>query len=140
GEYAFNTFQNNTVQLRVKAQLIATDNQWNVSVRDNTDNNSLYVIQGSLTPVTTEHEVRNIHIVSGWNGSRYANTRSGGPFAILDSIYSGIKKLHSVTPSLVLPPVYFFWSEHNTSAEGDITRGEIGTSYFSSEGIYLLGD
>jgi len=140
GEYAFNTFQNNMVQLRVKAQLIATDNQWNVSVRDNTDNNSLYAIQGGLAPIANENELRNIHIASGWNGSRYANTRSAGPFAILDSVYSGIKKLHSVTPSLVLPPVYFFWSEHNTSAEGDITRGEIGTSYFSSGGIYLLGD
>lgn len=140
GEYEFNAFIDQQVQLRVKAQLLDVDAYWNVSVRDNTNNNSLYAVLGSLTAISSENEVRNIHIESGWNGVTYSNTRSAAPFAILDSVYIGIKKLQFVEPSQVFPQISFFWSENNTSADGDITQGEIGTSYFSSDGIYLLGD
>lgn len=141
GEYQFDTLLGQQVQLRVKAQILDIEAAaWSVDVRDNTNANSLYVVQGSLTAILSTHEIRNIHIESGWNGVSYANTRSAAPFAILDSVYSGIKQLQSAGLSDVLPEVSFFWSEHNTSAEGDITQGEIGTSYFSFEGIYLLGD
>jgi hypothetical protein len=140
GEYEFNSSLNQQVQLRVKAQLLNNTGAWNVSVRDNTNANSLYAVQGSLTAISSANEIRDIHIESGWNGVSYSNTRSAAPFAILDSVYSGIKKLQSARFSETLPEISFFWSEQNTSAEGDVTRGEIGTSYFSSEGIYVLGD
>jgi hypothetical protein len=141
GEYQFDALLNQQVQLRVKAQVLDVNSaQWNVSIRDNTNADSLYAVQGSLTAVSSANEIRDIHIESGWNGVSYSNTRSAAPFAILDSVYYGIQKLRSSGFSDTLPALSFFWSENNTSAEGDITQGEIGTSYFSSDGIYLLGD
>jgi hypothetical protein len=140
GEYEFNSSLNQQVQLRVKAQLLNNFGAWNVSVRDNTETNSLYAVQGSLAAIETVTEVRDLHISSGWNGVSYSDARSAAPFAILDSVYIGIQKLRMSGFSGALPELHFFWSVKNTSAEGDITRGEIGTSYFSSEGIYLLGD
>jgi hypothetical protein len=140
GEYEFNSFLDQEVQLRVEAQLLNSTGDWNVSIRNNTNANSLYAVQGSLTAISSVAEVRNLHIASGWNGVGYTGTRSAAPFAILDSVYSGIKKLQAAGFSETLPEISFFWSEQNNSAEGDVTLGEIGTSYFSSEGIYLLGD
>lgn len=140
GEYEFNSSLNQQVQLRVKAQLLNNSGTWNVSVVDNTEANSLYAVQGSLAAIESVTEVRNLHISSGWNGVSYSDTRSAAPFAILDSVYIGIQKLRTAGFSDVLPELHFFWSEKNTTAEGDVARGEIGTSYFSSEGIYLLGD
>lgn len=140
GEYEFNSSLNQQVQLRVKAQLLNNTGAWNVSVRDNTNANSLYAVQGSLTAISSANEIRDIHIESGWNGVSYSNTRSAAPFAILDSVYSGIKKIQSAGFSENLSELSFFWSEKNTSADGDVAQGEIGTSYFSSDGIYLLGD
>ncbi len=140
GAYQFTLSLNQPVQLRVKAQLLNDTTSWNVSVRDNTNANSLYAVQGSLSAISSVNEIRNIHIGSGWNGVNFSATRSAAPFAILDSIYTGISRLQSAGFSKALPAVSFFWSENNTTAEGDITRGEIGTSYFSTDGIYLLGD
>jgi hypothetical protein len=140
GTYQFNSMLDDVVQVRVKAQLLDQASRWNVDVRDNTQGNSLYAAQGTLTGVSSVNEFRNIHLESGWSGTAYVGSRSAAPFAILDSVYTGIKKIQSAGISKSLPEVSFFWSENNTSAEGDVSKGEIGTSYFSTEGIYILGD
>lgn len=129
------------VKVRALAKLESTNPfSWEVSVRDNTDLNRLYAIEGQLNVVDAAGETRRLHASSGWNGSFYSATRSAGPFAILDSIYTGLHRLQLAGLNQNLSPLTIFWSEKNTTAEGDVTLGEIGTSYFSSNQIYLLGD
>ncbi len=113
---------------------------WNTSIRDNTDQNRLYAIEGQLKTLDAAGEIRRLHAPSGWNGSSYSSARSAAPFAILDSIYTGLTQLQLAGLNQNLSPLTIFWSEKNTTAEGDVSLGEIGTSYFSPDGIYLLGD
>jgi len=141
GFYNFIVNRNQQVRVRVKAQLKDSDqNLWNISVRDNTNSNSLYAVQGELAVITTDDEVRDIQIDSGWNGRSYRINRAAPPFAILDVLYQGIEKLKQANISKSLPALTVYWSEKNTTAEGDVTLGEIGTSYYSNGNIYLLGD
>lgn len=139
GQYSFNVLLNQEVQIRVLAQLQFAETGWNVFVRDNTASDALYAVQGNLLAVSSENEIRNLHIASGWNGAAYAS-RSAGPFAILDSIYLGIGKWRDLDLAVTLPELNIYWSEKNTTAEGNIALGEIGTSYYSNGNLYILGD
>jgi hypothetical protein len=139
GQYSFAVALNQQVQIRVLAQLKNTEGGWNISVRDNTGGDALYAVQGALTAVSSENEIRNLHMASGWNGTAYM-ARSAGPFAILDSIYLGIDKWRAAGQTNQLPDMNIYWSENNTTAEGNIALGEIGTSYYSNGNLYLLGD
>jgi hypothetical protein len=141
GEFQFDVVQDQLFKIRVVARLQSFSSpSWNISVNDNTQLNQPYAIEGQLKAVSSSHEIRNIHAASGWNGSRYAEVRSAAPFAILDAIHSGIDKLKLAGLNRNLPALTIYWSEKNTTAEGDPARGEIGTSYFSRDSIYLLGD
>lgn len=139
GQFSFNAFVNQEVQIRVLAQLQIAETGWNVFVRDNTAGDALYAVQGNLSAISSESEIRNLHMASGWNGTAYVS-RSAGPFAILDSIYLGIGKWRSLGLAAGLPELNIYWSEKNTTAEGNVALGEIGTSYYSNGNLYILGD
>lgn len=141
GNYQLSTVKNARVRVRVKAQLLSTQTpSWNFTVRDNTNNNSLYVMDGSLSSSGSDASVRNLHAGSGWSGSTYIQARVAAPFAILDGIYTGVQILIAAGNTKNFPTLDLRWSIKNKPAEGDVALGEIGTSYFDGDAIYILGD
>jgi len=141
GSYSLTAQKNQLVKVRVKAQLVKTSSpSWDFKVTDNTSNNALYVLDGELVLANTQSEKRDLHADSGWDGIAYSPTRAAAPFAILDSIYIGLERIISAGNKQNLAPLELRWSTKNSVADGDITRGEIGTSFYDGSAIYILGD
>jgi hypothetical protein len=141
GNYSFSVENNKLVKVRVKAQLLHTQSPvWNFKVTDNTDGNSLYVMDGSLVAASNATAVRNLHAASGWTGTGYTQTRVAAPFAILDSVLLGVEKVMAAGNDIDFPSLELRWSPKNKAADGDLELGEIGTSFYSGSAIYILGD
>ena len=155
GEYTFTLPANTNFFVRLRAEMINTTGAatWNVTVKDNTagDPFPLWVVDGATGSSGSANSTRSITAGSGWTGSNYGAPRAAGPFAILDTIYSGMAVVSTVQPSgVAFPPLSVFWSPNNnttTSATGDFTTGELGTSFFQTSTvdgtvlreIYVLG-
>jgi hypothetical protein len=161
GNYSFgNVAVNTTVQIRVRAELIRTGSPgWNVEVRDNfvaggSDNGvfppaglatrALYTLDGTQFNTGSSNVTRNLTATTGWDGASYAGNRAAAPFAILDTIYSGIQFVKDVDPGVIFPPMDAFWSVNNTIASDDVdlTAGQLPTtSYYSGiNSLFILGD
>ena len=150
GSYLFNVSVNTFIKVRVKAELFQsaslsqnTSPSWHFKVTDNTNNNALYVLVGSLVSTGASNSSRDLHAASGWGGSNYSSVRAAAPFAILDNIYIGISRLNQAGNTRDFKPLELRWSTKNNEAEGNYELGEIGTSFFDPEGegsIYILGD
>lgn len=132
------------VRVRIKARLLRTAAPaWDVMVADNTGGNALYILVGGLTDSGLSNSQRNLHAPSGWDGSGYTSTRAAAPFAILDTIYTGLHRLLDAGNTQNLRPLEFRWSPNNVTAinpDHDYSTGEIGTSFFDLDAIYLLGE
>ena len=146
GNYQFQVNTNQQLRVRVKAQLQAVAAPaWNFTVRDNTRNNAIYALDGSLASSGSSDSVRNLHAASGWSVSSYTSTRAAAPFAILDSIYTGVQRFIAAGFSDEFPPLNLYWSKDNLPVNGDVNLGEIGTSFYGdpqetgTSGIYILG-
>jgi len=147
GQYSLSVPSNTPFFVRMRAELVKTGSgaTWNVAVKDNTQGDALYVLDGASQSGGTSNLVVNVHAASGWNGSGYNGQRAGGIAAILDTIYSGMKVVSAARPSSIFPPLTVFWSPLNTNVAGkDLATGEIGTSFFTTNTtgarvIYLLG-
>lgn len=145
GDYSFTVTRDLPVRVRVKAQLLSpqinTQASWNFKVTDNTSNNDLYAMNGSLLVAASSTAVRNLHAASGWTGNAYTQPRVAAPFAILDAIYTGLERLLSADNSVQLPALELRWSPNNITADGELDLGEIGTSFYRDDlnAIYLLG-
>ena len=161
GNYSFgNVAVNTTVQIRVRAELIRTGSPgWNVEVRDNfvaggSDNGvfppaglatrALYTLDGAQFNTGSSNVTRNLTATTGWDGASYAGDRAAAPFAILDTIYSGIQFVQAVDPGVIFPPMDAFWSVNNTIAPDDVdlTAGQLPTTaYYSGiNSLFILGD
>jgi len=141
GNYSIGVTRNKLVKVRVKAQLLKNQAPgWNFKVTDNTNDNALYSMTGSLLIATDANATRNLHAPSGWTGTGYTQTRVAAPFAILDTIYEGVTRLRSAGNSAAFPALELRWSSKNKPADGELTLGEIGTSFFWGDAIYILGD
>ncbi|WP_317929129.1 carboxypeptidase-like regulatory domain-containing protein [Halioxenophilus sp. WMMB6] len=144
GNYLLEAPANTQVRVRVRAESISTGTaSWDVSVRDNTSGKALYVLQGDLINSGTSDSVRDLHAASGWSLSAndYTGERAAAPFAILDTVYSSLQSFVAVDANINFPALQVLWSEDNIPQDGELTAGEIGTSFFTSDGnaIYLLG-
>lgn len=142
GHYQFDVKPDSTVQVRVLAQLLGKHPaSWDIQVADNTRNDARYMMQGALARIGQSDQVRNLHAASGWNGSGYDGSRSAGPFAILDAIYTALEAVVAVDSELTLRPLTIYWSPENTTVRGDYSQGQIGTSFYTTAGpaIYILG-
>ena len=153
GVYSLTLPANTSYFLRLRAELINTSGpaKWSVSVKDNTAAGALWVVDGPVASSGIANSSRSIAAGSGWNGRRYTATgRAAGPFAMLDTIYSGMKLVSSVQPTVTFPSLDVFWSPGNNSASSathDYSTGEIGTTFFLetvqsgsvSRAIYVLG-
>lgn len=153
GIYALTLPANTAYFLRLRAEMINSTGpaKWNVSVKDNTAAGALWVVDSAIASSGNANSSRSIAAGSGWNGSRYVSgARAAGPFAILDTIYSGIKLVSSVQPTANFPLLGVFWSPANNTARSptnDYATGEIGVTFFLetlqaasvTRVIYVLG-
>lgn len=144
GLYQLSAPVNQQVRVQAKAQLKRTARpNWNYSVTDNTRDNGLYVLAGSFADSGTTNSRRNLHADSGWDGENYTGVRAAAPFAIIDTLYIGIQRLLEVNDFASLGSLEFRWSSNNLTArhpDRDFSTGEIGTSFYMGEAIYLLGE
>ncbi len=140
GKYSLDATRDKLVKIRVKAQLLNQSPGWNFKVTDNTQGNTLYAMGGSLIAATEATGIRDLHASSGWGGSSYTGPRVAAPFAILDSIYIGVERIQSTGQQGSYPALELRWSDKNKTAEGQLSLGEIGTSFFQGDAIYILGD
>ena len=141
GFYSFNVERDKPVKVRAKAQLRNSQSPaWDFKVTDNTNNNALYAMDGNLVAATDNTAVRNLHAPSGWTGAAYTQPRVAAPFAIADSVYIAIERVIAAGNTHNFPSLELRWSPNNKTAEGDVLLGEIGTSYFNGDAIYILGD
>jgi len=145
GAYAVEVTGTN-VKVRVSAKLykapILGQSSWDFQVKDNTNSNALYAMEGSLAGLgSNDTQIRNLNAPSGWGGSAYIDTRVAGPFAILDVVYSAIDKLTAVEKDIVFPPLNIFWSKNNVPLSGNKSLGQIGTSHYNfvENAFYILG-
>ena len=138
GRYGFFTGLTQTVRVRAAAHLKNVPN-WEVKVIDNTGGGALYVGQTELFNNGSSSVQRDLHFNSGWGGSGYTAARAAAPFAILDAIYTSLEKFYAVDGDIVFPPLEVNWSENNNPASGNLADGDIGTSYYSQDAIYILG-
>lgn len=140
GHYQITVPSERQVKIQVEAlSFNESPAQWQIRVEDNTSGNGLYLLEGPLGDSGTENSVRDLHAASGWTGNGYTEPRAAAPFAIIDSAYQGVLKLLQIDANLSLSPSIFRWSVNNTVATGDIAAGDIGTSYYDGEAVYLLG-
>lgn len=142
GEYAITVPASTDVFIRAKAEIKNSDGaSWEISIRDNTSGNRQYVLDGSTINTGTDNGIRNLHASSGWTGFSYTGARNAAPFAILDAVYEVIEFVREVESDIQLPTLQIRWSSKNLPVSGDVSDGEIGTSYYESQNvaIYLLG-
>jgi hypothetical protein len=140
GHYSLFVNKNQNVKIRVYARLFK-EGRWDVSVVDNTNMKSLYVMEGAYHSSGTKHNIRNLHAKSGWQGDGYHAPRVAAPFAILDSINQVMEKVREADSDAVFPQLTVNWSVNNIASGGDLDSGQIITSHYDGErGLWILGD
>ena len=144
GEYSMNIEEGENVKIRISARLYSPVDSgkasWDFQIKDNTNGNALYVIEGSLASVGTNSiQTRNLNAPSGWGGSSYSSNRTAAPFAILDVVYDAIEKVTTAQSNAVFPALDIFWSKNNTTTNGKNSDGHIGTSHYDNTALYILG-
>jgi len=142
GQYLLTGEPNTDYRVQVLAELFRSGQpSWDITVTDNTENFSVYALEGDLVSSGASDSVRDLHAASGWDGNSYSGTRAAGPFAILDSSFQALQSVLDADSQIGLPEVQLGWSIRNRPAQGNLEEGDIGTSFFSpSEGsIYILG-
>ena len=140
GQYTVYVPKNTHVKIRVYARM-HKENQWDVSVVDNTQMKAMYVIEGGLHDSGSSPSIRDIRAASGWTGEAYTNPRDAAPFAILDSINQAMQKVLQASSDAIFPQLTVNWSVNNVAAGGDRNAGQIVTSnYDGDSNLWILGD
>jgi hypothetical protein len=141
GNYSFDLPVNSQVKIRVYAKLLKDGApSWDVKVVDNTNSNALYVMEGALVSTGVSDSTRNLNASSGWGGISYTSERTAAPFAIVDSVYSAMKRVLSADANTIFPPLVVNWSINNVATSGNPSLGQITTSFYSDSNLYILGD
>lgn len=133
-----------TLKVRVSAKLYKAVNfgesSWDFQIKDNTNSDALYVMEGSLASLgTTGTQTRNLNASSGWGGSSYSSTRTAAAFSMLDVVYQAIEKITTAQSDAVFPSLDIFWSKNNIASSGTKSLGQITTSHFDGTALYILG-
>jgi hypothetical protein len=140
GNYTLLVAPNIDIKIRAYAKM-KKDGFWDVSVVDNTNKKSLYVLDGKFHNSGKKKQRRNLHASSGWGGTEYTGARVAGPFAILDSINQAMTKIKEVDEDAKFPQLTVNWSVNNIASGGDPEAGQIVTSNYDGErGLWILGD
>ncbi len=144
GRYSFELEPNERYVVRVNARLYFEEgDEPNVEVLDNTSSNALYAIQSSSFTATAGNTTLDLSANSGWVGGDasggFDEERAAAPFALLDNAYFASQRILDVDPDADLSPLDIYWSELNNPTSGDANVGDLGSSYYTGGGIYILG-
>ncbi len=137
GTYSFSAPANTALSVVIKAAL-GTPGTPRLTVVDNTDSGKLYAMALNISTGAVDL-TQSFNANSGWNGSSYSGTRTSAPFAMLDTIYQAEQLVLSANASVTFPQLTVNWSKNNIAAPGDITVGEIDTSFYTANSLYILG-
>jgi hypothetical protein len=154
GRFALTVPDGRVVQLRVEARLVGarftpdgiapdgcTGGAADVRVVDNTQARALYALQPAETYAAAAEGLA-IHAAIT-HGARGYTARAGAPFSLLDVALRELELVCSAEPSARFAPLVINWSINNVAVDGQVARGEIGTSYHDLEGgvsnVYVLG-
>lgn len=160
GDYSLSVPSNTTVLIRAKAQMLkaGASPTWNFRVLNNTNNDALYVMDGTASSSGSVSSTRNLRATSGWGATSYTGTRAAAPFAILDTMYQVKALILSARVDTAFPALDLFWSVNNRPASpfcpdsGNIVSSlyttfsasnpndECSTPTAGRDGIYILGD
>lgn len=158
GEYSLSVPASRNIFIRAKAQMLKADlaPTWNFNVRNNTNSDALYALDGASFDTGTGNSTRNLRADSGWGGIGYTDTRAAAPFAILDTIYRAKELIMAASASTDFPELDLFWSPDNRPSVGPLCpdEGDISTSFYIGpggtdecapsadlpHGIYILGE
>jgi hypothetical protein len=156
GNYSLDVGPRSDVLVRVRAELKNTNPSWDVEVRNNVvdpgdpnppalQNRPIYVMDSAVFDVGDQGEVRNLTAATGWGGNSYVDARAAAPFSILDAIYSAMSLIIAEEPDTDFAPLDAFWSPDNSTTFGSgsddelIDSGEIGTSFYWADQLFLVG-
>ncbi|TKD12356.1 hypothetical protein [Polyangium fumosum] len=135
GAYSFDYMGATKVKLWVYAETEVPS----LTVEDNTSGDAVYVMESDTADSAADAKL-DVLAATGWDGTAYTKTRAAAPFAVLDTAYISARRfLDEVSPPPVFPPLKFNWSVNNRPEEGDKVLGQIGTSHFDGEELYILG-
>lgn len=160
GAYSVSVPANRNVFIRARAEMLKTGTAptWDFTVRNNTNSDALYALDGSAASSGTANSTRDLHAPSGFGTTTYTGERAAAPFAILDTVFRAKQLILSATPTTAFPALSLFWSEDNRPTAGRFcpNDGDIGTSSYivftgeqddctppqtdNPDGIYILGD
>ncbi|HEY7640870.1 MAG TPA: hypothetical protein VH814_14180 [Steroidobacteraceae bacterium] len=160
GNYSLSVPANTDLFIRARAEMIKTGTAptWNFSVRNNTNSDALYAVDGAAATSGTANSTRDLNAPSGFGAINYTGERAAAPFAILDTVFKAKELVLTATPAAAFPALSLFWSEDNRPTAGRFcpNDGDIGTSSYivftgnetdqcsppatNPDGIYILGD
>jgi len=139
GHYELTVPSAQDVRIRVYASL-ETDGSPELNIVDNTNDNLVYVLDGSLTSSGDASSTRHLHAPSGWDGARYSQVRAAAPFAIMDTVYAAMDQIRNIDSDVTFPPLSVGWSSQNIAnvpvPNFGIEFGNIGTSSYVNQGEY----
>lgn len=154
GRFALTVPSGRAVQLRVEARLVGarfvpdgiapdgcTGGVADVRVVDNTQRRALYALEPAGTySAATEGVAIHAAITHGPQGY---SARAGAPFALLDTAVRELELVCSAEPGARFAPLVINWSVNNVAVDGELTRGEIGTSFHDLDNgvsnVFVLG-
>ena len=158
GNYSLMVDASTNVIIRVRAELKRGGSpSWDVEVRNNVDTSAtpppldqrpLYVMDaGVLNSGFTDQVLPAMTAGTGWDAlsASYTEPRAAAPFAVLDAIYSAMQLVMTTDAGASFAPLDAYWSPDNTSTDGtatfdeNVAAGEIGTSFYSANRLFLLG-
>ena len=136
GDYSLSAPLRTRVRVVVKAALGAP-NSLDTKIVDNTNQGALYALTKEV--ITEESNFNlNFNANSGWDGNAYSNTRAAAPFAILDTIYQAQQIVKEIDSNVIFPLLLVNWSKENKPSSGEISEGDIGSSYYSAQKVQLF--
>jgi len=135
GTYAFDWTGSPSVKIWVHAETTEP----HIVIADNTTQNAKYVLE-SAEIVADGPQTLDMLASTGWTGNSYGNERQSAPFVILDAAYSAARRfIDEALPAPVFPKLEINWSVENRPEDGDVNAGQIGTSHWDGNEIYVLG-
>lgn len=141
GKYSLTVDPNIQLFIRVKAEMKKTGTpSRDVEVVDNTKGKAIYAMDGSSVNSGVTDLVVDLNADSGWTGAGYGNTRVAAPFALLHSAFVAMQKVLEANANHNFTSLKINWSVNNKAVSGDKTIGQITTSHYIQNELFILGD
>lgn len=154
GHYSLTVVGAHTVKVRVNAHAVAqgytpdgigpeacNGASFDVEVIDNTRGRASYAVE-SGSSFSADSSSADVRATLERFGGRYT-TRTAAPFTLLDTVLRELELICTAEPNVDFPKLWINWSENNSTIDGNIAAGEIGTSYHDIIGgqsnIYIVG-